>query len=135
LGALHPALAEEYKLKQTVHIAEIDFQGLCPYLFSPIQFKPLARFPSVERDLSITVSREVSYGALRRAILGLEIGELAALELTDVYEGDQISAGRVGMTLRFTFLDREATLVVDRVQRFSDNIVHLLQESFGAELR
>ena len=135
LGALHPALAEEYKLKQTVHIAEIDFQGLCPYLFSPIRFQPLARFPSVERDLSITVSREVSYGALRRAILDLGIGELAALELTDVYEGDQIPAGRVGMTLRFTFLDREGTLVIDRVQRFSDNVVRLLRESFGAELR
>jgi len=135
LGGLHPSLIEEYKLKQALYVAEIDFQGLCPHLFSPIQFKPLARFPGVERDLSITVSREVSYGALRQAILGLGIRELSSLELTDVYEGNQIPAGRVGMTLRFTFLDPEGTLVVDRVQRFSDNIVHLLRDSFGAELR
>jgi len=135
LGAMHPSLEEDFKLKQTVYIAEIDFQGLCPYLFSPIQFKPLPRFPSVERDLSIVVSREVSYGALRLAILGLGIGELAALELMDVYEGDQIPAGKVGITLRMTFLDREGTLVVDRVQSFSDTIIGLLQNSFGAELR
>ena len=65
-----------------------------------------------------------------RAILGLGIGELAALELMDVYEGDQIPAGKVSMTLRLTFLDREGTLIVDRVQSFSDNIVHLLQDQF-----
>jgi phenylalanyl-tRNA synthetase beta chain len=135
LGSLHTALEEEFKLKQTVFIAEIDLQGLYPYLFSPTQFKPLARFPTVERDLSIVISREVSYGALRLAILSLGMGELAALELMDVYEGDQIPAGKVGMTLRMIFLDRGGTLVVDRVQSFSDNIVNLLQSSFGAELR
>lgn len=135
MGALHPDLEEEFKLKQPVFLAEIDFQGLYPYLFSPVRFEPLPRFPAVERDISIVVPQDTSYGELRHGILGLGIPELATLDLVDVYEGGQIPSGRVSMTLRFTFLDREATLTIDRVQGFSDNIRSFLRDHFGAENR
>jgi phenylalanyl-tRNA synthetase beta chain len=135
MGALHRDLEEELKLKQRVYLAEIKFQELYPYLFSPVRFEPLARFPAVERDVSIVVSQDVSYGALRQGILDLGIAELAAVELVDIYEGTQIPAGKVSMTFRFTFLDREGTLTVDRVQTFSDNIRTFLGEHYGAENR
>jgi phenylalanyl-tRNA synthetase beta chain len=135
LGALHPELEERWKLKQAVYVAEIDFQELWTHLFTPVRFEPLPRFPAVERDLSFIVSREVSYGALRQGILGLGIAELAELELTDIYEGNQIPADKVSMTLRIVFRDREGTLTVDRVQGFSDNIRTFLRDHCGAENR
>ncbi len=135
MGELHHDLAEEFKLKQPVFVAEIDFEALYPHLFSPVRFEPLARFPSVERDLSIIVSQEIAYEPLRKGILGLGITQLAALNLMDVYEGEQIPAGKIGMMLRLTFLDREGTLTVDRVQSFSDNIRTFLRDRYGAELR
>ncbi len=135
MGRVHPDLEEEFKLKQPVFLAEIDFQGLYPYLFSPVSFEPLPRFPSAERDISFVVSRDVAYRSLRQGILGLKIPELVDMNLIDVYEGDQIPAGRVSMTLRLTFLDREGTLTVDRVQCFSDNIRSFLRDYFGADNR
>jgi phenylalanyl-tRNA synthetase beta chain len=135
LGALHPELEERLKLKQTVYVAEINFQELYAHLFTPVRFEPLARFPSVERDLSFMISRDVSYAALREGILGLGIAELAELELTDVYEGNQIPADKVSMTLRIVFRDREGTLTIDRVQGFSDNIRTFLRDHFSAENR
>jgi phenylalanyl-tRNA synthetase beta chain len=135
LGRLHPDLEEELKLKQAVYVAEIDFQELYAHLFSAVRFEPLPRFPSVERDISFVVSKEFSYHSLRQGILEVKIAELAALDLIDVYEGGQIPAGRVSMTLRLTFMDREGTLTVDRVQGFSDNIRSSLRDHFGAENR
>ncbi|MGA2262888.1 MAG: phenylalanine--tRNA ligase subunit beta [Acidobacteriota bacterium] len=135
MGRLHPDIEEEFKLKQPVFLAEIDFQGLYPYLLSPVRHEPLPRFPAVERDISIVVSQDVSYGALRDGVLGLKIAELAALDLVDVYGGDQIRSGRVSMTLRLTFLDHQGTLTVDRVQSFSDNIRSFLHDHFGTENR
>lgn len=135
LGALHPELEERLKLKQTVYVAEIDFQELYAHLFTPVRFEPVARFPGVERDLSFMVSRDVSYAALRKGILGLGVAELAELELTDVYEGNQVPADKVSMTLRIVFRDREGTLTVDRVQGFSDNIRTFLRDHFSAENR
>jgi len=135
LGALHPSLEEELKLKQPVFLAEIDLQSLCGHLFAPARYRPLPRFPAVERDLSVLVPMEISYGTLREGILARGIPELASIDLMDVYEGEQIPAGKAGITVRLTFLDREGTLTVDRVQSFSDNIRAFLQEEYGAAFR
>ncbi len=135
LGSLHPALAEEHKLKQPVYVAELDFEELSGLISTPVRYEPLPRYPSVERDMSVMVGRDVSYGSIREGIGSLKIRELAGMDLIDVYEGEKIPADKVSMTLRFTFLDREKTLTVDRVQGFSDNLLTFLRQTYGAVLR
>jgi len=135
LGALAPELQDKYKLRQVIYLAELDFDRLIPYAFPPIQFQPLPKYPSVERDVSILVGKELAYQALSRGILGLQIPELVGLDLIDVYEGEKIPPGKVSLTLRFTFQDRERTLTVDRVQGFIDTILSFLLKTYGAELR
>ncbi len=135
LGALSDSLSEKYKLRQPVYLAEIDLQGLMRHAFAPISFEPLARYPAVERDMSILVAKDTAYEAIRKAVLGLRIPELKDLDLVDVYEGEKIPAGKASLTLRFTFQDRERTLVVDRVQHFIDTILSTLRQNCGAELR
>jgi phenylalanyl-tRNA synthetase beta chain len=135
LGAVHPSIAEEFKFKQPVYVAELDFEALSGLAFEPVRYEPLPRYPRVERDMSIMVSRDVSYGAVQSGIESLHIPELVAIDLIDVYEGDKIPADKVSMTFRITFLDREKTLTVDRVQSFSDNILTFLRQTYGAVLR
>ncbi len=135
LGALSPALGEQYKLKQTVYLAEIDFERLLPHAFPPIEFQPLAKYPSVERDVSILAGEDLGYQTLYLGILGLRIPELAELDLIDVYAGEKIPAGKVSLTLRFTFQDRQKTLTIDRVQGFIDTILSHLRKTYGADLR
>ena len=78
---------------------------------------------------------EVAYAEICRGIESLDVPEMARIDLIDVYEGEGIPPGRLSLTLRFTFLDREKTLTVDRVQGFSDNILTFLKNSFGAVIR
>jgi phenylalanyl-tRNA synthetase beta chain len=135
LGSLHPALQEELKLRQPVFVAEIDFEELSRHVFRPARYSAAPRFPAVQRDLSLVVPHSVTYGAVRQGILGLNIAELVGIELVDIYEGEKIPAGRLSMTLRFTFQDRDRTLTVDRVQAFGDNLLTFLRETFGATQR
>lgn len=135
MGALHPQLQEKYKLKETVFLAEISFDDLCASAFAPIQYRSLPRYPAAERDLSIAVGRDLTYGEILAGLQGLGIAEMARVELIDVYEGEKIPEGKIGLTLRFTFQDLEKTLTVDRVQGFSDNIVKFLKSAFAATLR
>ena len=135
LGALSPALDEKYKLRQPVYLAEIDFDRLMPYAFSPITFEPLANYPSVERDLSIVVGKGLAYQTIYRGVLGLRIPELTGLELIDVYEGEKIPSGKISLTLRLTFQDREKTLTIDRVQGFIDTVLSHIITTYGAGLR
>ena len=135
MGSLHPSLQEELKFRQQVFLAELDFTELSRYLLQPVRYASLAKYPAVERDLSLIVSKQTRYSDMEVGIAGLGIPELRCVLLIDVYEGEKIPQGRISMTLRFTFQDREATLTVDRVQGFSDNILDFLSTKYNAELR
>jgi len=135
LGALSPGLEEKYKMKQPVYLAELDFERLARHAFAPIQYESLPRYPLVERDLSIVVDRGLAYRAIQKGIAALGIGELTGVDLIDVYEGEKIPSGKVSLTLRLTFQDRERTLTVDRVQGFVDTVLSFLINTYGAGLR
>jgi phenylalanyl-tRNA synthetase beta chain len=135
IGALNPSLEENYKLRRPVYLAEINLKEVLPSLFEPVHYEVLPKYPQVERDLSVMIGREVSFAVILKGIQGLSIPELISVELIDVYEGNKIPSGKVSLTLRFTFQDREKTLTVDRVQGFSDNILAFLRESHAAERR
>jgi phenylalanyl-tRNA synthetase beta chain len=135
LGQLHPELEEHYKFRQPVFLAELDCEELSRHTFRAVQYEPLPRYPSVERDMSVVVDSDVSYGTVKRGILALGIPELISIELIDVYEGEKVPEGKLSITLRFTFQDREKTLTIDRVQGFSDNVLSYLRNTCGAELR
>jgi phenylalanyl-tRNA synthetase beta chain len=135
IGSLAKSLEEKYKLKQPVFLAELDFEKIAGYAFAPVRYQTLPRYPSVERDLSIVIDRDPAYKAIHDGIKKLEIAELTEIDLIDVYEGEKIPEGKVGLTLRFTFIDREKTLTVERVQSFIDAISKFLINNYGAGLR
>jgi phenylalanyl-tRNA synthetase beta chain len=85
--------------------------------------------------MSIVVSRDLAYQTICGGMTGLGIPELTGVDLIDVYEGEKIPAGKVSLTLRLTFLDRERTLTVDRVQGFIDTVLSYLTNTYGAGLR
>jgi phenylalanyl-tRNA synthetase beta chain len=135
LGVLHSELAAEYKFKQEVLLAELDFDALARYGGRPLAYEPLPRYPAVERDLSVVVGADMAYATIRSGVAALGIPQLVSLDLVDVYEGAGIPAGKRSLTLRLVFQDRLRTLTVDQVQAFSDNVVTFLRDSCGAELR
>jgi phenylalanyl-tRNA synthetase beta chain len=118
-----------------VFLAELDFEKIGGYAFAPVRYQTLPRYPSVERDLSIVIGRDLAYGAMRDGVKKLEIAELTEIDLIDAYEGEKIPEGKVGLTLRFTYLDREKTLTVERVQSFMEAISNFLINNYGAGLR
>jgi phenylalanyl-tRNA synthetase beta chain len=85
--------------------------------------------------MSIVMDRGLAYQKIRQGILELAIPELTELDLIDIYEGEKIPAGKLSMTLRLTFQDREKTLTVDRVQGFIDTVLSYLSNTFKAGLR
>ena len=135
LGTLSPALEEKYKMRQPVLLAEIDLEKIAPMAFAPITYEPLPKLPSAERDLSVIVSKDIAFQAIRAGIEGIGIAELTDIRLIDVYEGEKIPEEKVSLTLRLTFLDREKTLTIERIQEFMNNVLAFLNTSYGAELR
>jgi phenylalanyl-tRNA synthetase beta chain len=135
LGTLSPALEEKYKLRQPVRLAEIDLEKIAPRAFAPVTYEHLPKLPSAERDLSVVVGKNTAFQAIRAGIAGLGIVELIDIRLIDVYEGEKIPEEKVSLTLRLTFLDREKTLTIERIQEFINTVLAFLNSNYGAELR
>ena len=135
MGTLSPALLEKYKLRQPVRLAEIDLEKIAPCAFAPVRYEPLPKLPSAERDLSVVVDKNIVFQAIRAGIYGLGIAELADIRLIDVYEGEKIPEEKISLTLRLTFLDREKTLTIERIQEFMNAVQAFMNAGYGAELR
>ena len=57
------------------------------------------------------------------------------MQLFDVYEGDQVGAGRKSLAYRLTFRSPERTLTTDEVSAMRDAAVAAAAEAVGAVQR
>ena len=88
LGQLAPSRAKELELRGDVLVAELRIAALRELAASGAEsraFMPLARFPSVTRDLAVVADRALAHGEISAALLGAGEELLAGVELFDVF--------------------------------------------------
>ncbi|MEE8348144.1 MAG: phenylalanine--tRNA ligase subunit beta [Acidobacteriota bacterium] len=135
LGKLHPDLQAAYKFLDPVWIAELFLAPLYETPLTEPRYLSLGKFPSVERDLSFVVDKEVEYSKIVSAVKEMEIPELDGVQLLDLYKGPKLPTGKVSLTIRLTFANPERTLTQEEVKRFTEDIFSVLGEAFSAEAR
>src|SRR5215813_1332689 len=133
-GQLHPEIAAQRKLRQGVWVAEIFIDALYKYPLRRVQFEPIAKYPSVERDLSFLFANEITFENIVRAVAKLSIPELRNFSPVEIFRGGKLPAGRYSILLRATFQSRERTLRDQEIAAWSSKIVRTL-EALGGALR
>jgi phenylalanyl-tRNA synthetase beta chain len=125
-----------YDLKEAVFFAEINWDVLAAAApdVAGVKYRPISRFPGVDRDLAVLVDTTVQVGAAMTSIRAVAGGMLRRLTVFDEYRGDQVPAGKksVAFGLRFS---ADRTLQDDEVDRMMARILDRLQNEQGAELR
>jgi phenylalanyl-tRNA synthetase beta chain len=137
-GQIAKRVAEQFKLRQNVFVAELKLEPLLAGFESAaaaLRFKPLARFPAVERDFSLILADGVQFAQVAEAIGSLGIPELQNVEALDLFRGGQIPAGKYSLMIRVKFQSAEATFTDQQLNNFSSRIVTALQQKLGASLR
>ena len=134
IGRLSEAIASNYKFRQPVYVAELDLTALLESQPRTIQYKPLPRFPSVVRDITLLVSRDVTFSQLREAIESRPIDDYAGVKLVGTYEGKNIPEGQRSITLRIDFRSDERTLRDEEVEQRNRELIDSLLKEFDAEL-
>lgn len=137
-GQIAKRVADEFKFRQNVLVAELKLESLLTGLenaAAALRFKPLPRFPAVERDFSVVLADGVQFAQVEDAIRSLGIPELQSIEALDLFRGGQVAAGKYSLMIRVTFQSAEATFTDARLNDFSSRIVAALQQKLGATLR
>jgi len=134
VGALHPVAAEEWEAREEALVAELNLE---PVLAAPRpapRFEPLSKFPAVTRDVSIVCDESLSAAELERTVRQSAGPLLRSASVADRYQGPQVPAGKVGLTLSLVYHDPSRTLTGEEVQSSVDTVVAGLRAR-GVEIR
>jgi phenylalanyl-tRNA synthetase beta chain len=136
-GELAPQTALAWSLEGIALAGEISLRELSAALPEDASFRhtPLARTPSVSRDLSLILDRSHTYREVEAVIRSVEGIPVASVDLFDRYEGAAIPSGKVGMAVHIVFRSPGKTMVSEQVSEYLDRIVHRLRDRLGAVLR
>ncbi len=134
IGELHPLVSKNYEIGTRAYVAVLDLPEVTALSTFDRKYKGIARFPSVNRDISMVVKKEISAGEIERILRQRGGKLLESLGLFDIYEGEQIKEGYKSMAYTLTFRDPEKTLSDEEINKSMKKIVNGL-ESLGAELR
>ena len=133
-GEVHPTVASAYGIEQRVYVAEIKLDVLLAIQKRKTIYKPLPKFPAVERDFAMLVDKEIPVGTIEKAISSGAGRLCERIELFDVYEGSQIPEGKKSVAYSVWLRSADSTLTDKEIDEANAKIIKKL-ESVGAELR
>jgi phenylalanyl-tRNA synthetase beta chain len=137
-GQLHPAEAQQRKLRQSVYVGEIYLDRLYRLpLRQPIA-PELSRFQPVERDFSFVFPDAVRWQSIAEALGNLRIAELTRFRRERFFAPSCVKAlpaGHYSILIRVTFQALERTLREEELQSYSQAVIAALEVAGRAATR
>ncbi len=134
-GELMPTIASSMDIDKKVYVGEIYYDELRNFFDDKIVFKPISKFPSIERDLAVTVTDATSWQDIVSVVEEVGGNLLETVKLFDVYKGDQIESGKKSVAFNLLFSANDRTLSVEEIDAKIAKILKVLREKLNAELR
>lgn len=127
-------LPKDSKSNHKIFLGEIDYPRLAALMPEGIHYQPLSAFPTVSRDLALVVDEETTCGALTAEIRSA-CKQVSAVELFDIYRGEQLGQGKKSMAFKLSFAPAGKALTPEELDRFMKKILGNLKFRLGAEIR
>lgn len=134
IGQLHPEAADNYNIKTEVYIAVLNMDVVTMLSTFDRKYEGIAKFPGMTRDLSLVVDKTVFVGQIEKVIKKCGGKLLESYKLFDVYEGEQVAAGKKSVAYTMTFRAKDRTLEDAEVTQIIDKILKELGK-MGIEIR
>jgi phenylalanyl-tRNA synthetase beta chain len=134
IGEIHPLVAAEWELRDTVAAFELDLDAV-PVPPTPL-YRELSGFPDVREDLAVVVADAVSAAQVIDLVRRAGAPLLAGAEVFDVYrDPERIGAGNVSLALRLTYRAPDRTLTDEEVADRRHAIADALERELGGRIR
>ncbi|QQS42148.1 MAG: phenylalanine--tRNA ligase subunit beta [Acidobacteriota bacterium] len=135
IGRLDPAIEESYKFRQPVFVAEVDLESLVSESETPPAYEKLPVYPSVFRDVTMTIARGVTFDDVRSAIAGQGYELCRKVSYVDVFEGKGLPDDKRALTVRLEYRSDERTLTEEEVDAVHAEILSNLASKIDFEQR
>jgi phenylalanyl-tRNA synthetase beta chain len=136
LSIIRQSVLKQFDIKNDVFYAVINWENLMKVRGDHhIRHKELPRFPEVRRDLALVVDKSLTYAQIKDLAYKIENKLLTRVDLFDVYEGEQIAAGKKSYAVSFILQDKEATLTDEKIDRVVKRLIDAYSKELDAVIR
>ena len=135
-GSVSKKVLKELDISGEVFYADFDWDLVIRSVRSnKISYQEVSKFPSVRRDLSMLLNKDVSFDQLKQIALKTEKGLLKEVNVFDVYVGDKLPEGKKSYALSFLLQDEEKTLADKQIEAIMQKLILNFEMQAGAEIR
>lgn len=135
IGEIHPQIASNYEIDAKVYFGIVYVDKLIELANFDINYKPLPKFPTMQRDIAMLVKDEINVKEIEKIIKAKGGKLLESVKLFDVYKGEQIEKGYKSVAYSILFRSSEKTLTDEEVNAPMKKILKELEEKLQAQLR
>jgi phenylalanyl-tRNA synthetase beta chain len=135
LGAVTSAVLKRLDVGQPVWYAELDWDRLITKYKNKLTARELPKFPEVRRDLSVVVDQSITFEQLRQIAQRTERKLLQNVNVFDVYEGENLGAGKKSYSVSFTLQDPTQTLTEQAIDQVMQRLIAQFEKQAGAVIR
>ena len=137
MGRVHPEIIFEMDIKNPVFFADINWDLVLQILKKQkVQYRQLAKFPSVRRDLALIVDKKLNFEQIVTIARKQGKNLLKDINLFDVYENSEhLGADKKSYAVSYTFQDESKTLKDQEVEDIMNRMMTNYEKELGAYIR
>lgn len=138
LGVLAPDVIERLDLKKKkpeIVVFELNIDLLLTYISDLIQYNPIPKYPSIERDIAVIVDENIVSSAIKEIIRSFPSELIEDVSIFDFYKGSNIPQGKKSLAFSIIYRSKEKTLTDKEVEELHASLVSYILEKTGSELR
>ena len=134
VGEINAPVLNNFDLKQTAFIFELDMNRLSPHMPELQQARPISKYPAISRDITLIIDKGIESGEVLFTIR--EFGEalIESIQLFSMFEGDPIPAGKKSVSVRITYRSIKETLQDEAINQLHRDITDRLMKAYHASL-
>ncbi len=134
LGTLHPKIADSLDLEDEVILFELFVSPLSEK--NSVRYKPISKYPSVRRDLSLLINKDLSFSEIEKIIKkSVPVTILRGIDVFDIYQGVGISEDKKSIGIALTLQEDSRTLVEAEINIIISAIIEELNQKYQITLR
>ena len=135
LGEVHPDIRDAFDMPTRALIAELDLDQLERLRSRMGTVKPVPKFPSVARDLSLVMPEDTEVGPLMADLAASAGKVLEDVRMFDVYRNPVLGPGVKSVSFSFVFRAADHTMTEEEINGAMKRINRTAAEKYSAVIR
>ena len=134
-GTIKRTILKHFDIKQEVFYADFNWDLVLKSIDNKIKFTDIPKFPEVRRDLALLLEKNITFESVHQLAFKTEKTLLKEVNLFDVYEGENLPAGKKSYAISILLQDETKTLTEDQIDKIMNKLIKNLENELGASLR